>query len=150
MYTWTIPGKKNHSPTWYLFAGIFTVSLAIWGIFSEIYALAVAVFILAGVYIMLENNAPDTIDAIVNENGVGIGDSFYDFGQLIGFSIVFDDKIPKNLRIRTNRKTLGVVDIPLTQDINSAELRAFLVNYIAEEESAEIGFMDRLLERISL
>jgi hypothetical protein len=57
-----------------MIAGCITLSLAIWGILTQIYALAIVVIILAGVYVLLENNAPDTTTALVNENGVGIGE----------------------------------------------------------------------------
>lgn len=72
MYNWTITTKREHSASWYIIAGIATISLAVWGFLTEIYALSVVIVILAGVYLLIENNAPDTADAIVNENGVGV------------------------------------------------------------------------------
>jgi hypothetical protein len=30
MYEWTIPGRKTHSASWYMVAGISMLSLAIW------------------------------------------------------------------------------------------------------------------------
>ena len=59
MFEWTIPGRKNHSASWYTIAGILTLSLAIWGVLTQMYALTLVVIIMAGVYILLENNAPD-------------------------------------------------------------------------------------------
>ncbi len=114
-----------------MIAGIITISLAIWGIFTQIYALAVVVVILAGVYILLENNAPETTQAIIDENGIGIGEGFYDYGQIEAFSINFDDRIAKSIRIKLKKNTLQTIDIPLGP-IPVGEVRAFLLNYLPE------------------
>lgn len=102
------------------------ISLAAWGFFTEIYALSVAVVIFAGVYLLIENNSPDTVEAFVNQDGVGVDSSFYDFGQIESFSLVFDGKVPKFLNIMLRKKALRFVQIPLNSEVNSSELRAFL------------------------
>lgn len=136
MFEWTVPGKKNHSASWYTIAGILTLSLAIWGIISGIYALTFVVVIMAGVYILLENNAPETARAIVNQNGVGVGEVFYDFGQVAGFSIVFDHEVPRYVRVSLKKNNLRTIDIPVSglsdAGYEIGELRTFLPQYLAE------------------
>ena len=126
MFNWQVPGRKNHSPRWYIMAGIFALSLAIWGIFTQIYALSVVVVILCGVYIMLENNAPDVVEAIVNENGIGIGEVFYDYGQIEDFTLVFNGQEAESIRLKLKKSNLRTMDIPL-MDIPVADIRAFLL-----------------------
>ena len=121
MFNWQVPGRKNHSPRWYIMAGIFALSLAIWGIFTQIYALSVVVVILCGVYIMLENNAPDVVEAIVNENGIGIGEVFYDYGQIEDFTLVFNGQEAESIRLKLKKSNLRTMDIPV------ADIRAFLL-----------------------
>lgn len=104
MYNWTIATKREHTASWYIIAGITTISLAVWGFLTQIYALSVVIVILAGVYLLIENNAPDSADAIVNENGIGVSGMFYDYGQIENFGLIFDDQVPKFLQIALKAK----------------------------------------------
>lgn len=54
-------------------------SLVIWGFIEGIYALSVVAVVFAGVFLLVENNAPDSAMVVVNENGVGVGTEFYDY-----------------------------------------------------------------------
>lgn len=154
MHEWIVPGKKNHSASWYTIAGILTLSLAIWGVFSGIYALTVVVIIMAGVYILLENNAPETARAVINQNGVGVGDAFYDYGQISSFSLVFDQETPKFLRIALKKNNLRTIDIPveglLETGVEIVEVRAMLLGYVIEGEGTELNSIDRLIEKLGL
>jgi hypothetical protein len=149
MFNWQVPGRKNHSSKWYIMAGIFALSLAVWGIFTQIYALSVVVVILCGVYIMLENNAPDVVDAIANENGIGIGEVFYDYGQIEDFTIVFNGQIAESLRLKLKKSNLRTMDIPL-MDVPVADIRAFLLGYLPEGEGIGLGLVDKMIDRMGL
>lgn len=142
--------KKNHPASWYIVAGVATLSLAIWGFLTGIYALSIAVVILAGVYVMMENNAPESVEAAVSDTGIGIGDTFASYGEIESFSIVFEGNVPRYLRITLKKKTLKLLDIPLNHDVNVAELRAYLLGYLPEAEKSELGFTDRITDRLSL
>jgi hypothetical protein len=149
MFNWQVPGRKNHTAKWYITAGIFALSLAIWGIFTQIYALSVVVVILCGVYIMLENNAPDFVDAIANENGIGIWEVFYDYGQIENFTIIFHGQVAEALRLKLKISNLRTMDIPLI-DTPVADIRAFLLGYLPEGEGIELGFVDKMIDRMGL
>jgi len=150
MYNWTIATKREHTASWYIIAGIATISLAVWGFLTQIYALSVVIVILAGVYLLIENNAPDNADAVVNENGVGVGGMFYDYGQIENFGLIFDDQVPKFLQISLKAKGLRLIQIPFSQDINPSEIRAFLLNYLPETDKKNLTFSDRLADRLGL
>ena len=150
MFHWTTQTKREHSTTWYIVAGITVISLAIWGFLTQIYALSVVIVILAGVYLLIENNAPDTAEAIVNEDGVGIGGIFYDYGQIEGFGLVFDGPKAKFLQIILKKKGFQMIQIPFSQDVNPSELRAFLQIYLPESEKQEIGLSERIADRLGL
>ncbi len=83
---------------------------------------------------MIENNAPETTQIVVDENGVNINGGFYDYPSIEEFSIVYDNRKPILLRIRLKKKGISVIDIELTQDVNSYELRNFLLQYVPESE----------------
>lgn len=134
MFSWNIATQNTKGPGWYTTAGIFCLAFIIWGIFVQLYALSIVVFIFVGVYIMIENNAPDVTQIAVDENGININGSFYDYPSMEEFSIVYDNRKPIFLRLRMKQKGLNTIDIDLTQDVNSYELRNFLLQYIKESE----------------
>ena len=69
-FIWVFQSKVEKNSTWYLAAIVLAIALIAWGIFMEIYVMSIVVFLFAGVYILVENNAPDTVETTVNENGI--------------------------------------------------------------------------------
>ncbi|NCP77226.1 hypothetical protein GW830_03800 [bacterium] len=82
----------------------------------------------------MENNAPEVTQIAIDENGININGGFYDYPSIEDFSIVYDNKKPIFLRLRLKKRGLNSIDIDLTQDVNSYELRNFLLQYIPESE----------------
>ncbi|MDD2916309.1 MAG: hypothetical protein PHH70_00490 [Candidatus Gracilibacteria bacterium] len=151
MFSWNIPTQNTKGPGWYTTAGIFCLAFIIWGIFVQLYALSVVVFIFVGVYLMMENNAPEMTQIAVDENGININGSFYDYPSVTEFSIVYDNRKPIFLRLALKKKGLNTVDIELTQDINSYELRNFLLQYIQEsEKGGELTSNERLMRYLKI
>lgn len=91
---------------------------------------------MAGVYILLENNAPESTRAIINENGIGVGEVFYDYGQIRGFEIVYDNEIPRYIRMSLKKNNLRTIDIPVDMlaeiELTIGEIRTFLLQYLPE------------------
>lgn len=112
--------------------------------------MSVVVLVFAGVYVLVENNSPDVVRVEVDENGVRIGNSFYDYAKIEQFALFFADSTPFLLRLRM--KTLGLreIDLKLTPDMNAAELRGFLGQYIPQDENAELSFMEQVLMRFDV
>lgn len=151
MFEWIIAWRKNHSSQWYMAAGIVTISLIFLGIYMQIYALSVVIVLLAGVYVMLENNWPEEIVIQISEIGINIGNQMFDYGQIEDFSLIFDSNIPRQLKIRLKSKGLKSMEVDLsTFDYNIADLRAFLLNYIPEGEAGEITMTERIADRLGL
>lgn len=109
---------------------------------------------MAGVYILLENNAPDSTRAIVNQNGVGVGEVFYDYGQISGFEVVYDSESPRYVRISLKKNNLRTIDIPVNMlneaEFTVGEVRALMLQYIPEGEGSELTVVDRIIERLGL
>jgi hypothetical protein len=76
MFSWTVSLKQERSAGWYSIAGIVALSLIVWGFVEAIYALSIVVIIFVGVYLLIENNAPDSVEVTVDDNGIGIGSDF--------------------------------------------------------------------------
>ncbi|EKD29248.1 MAG: hypothetical protein ACD_78C00464G0005 [uncultured bacterium (gcode 4)] len=151
MFSWNIPTQNTKGPGWYTTAGVFSLAFIIWGIFVGLYALSVVVFIFAWVYLMMENNAPESTMIAVDENGINIDGGFYDYPSIEEFSIVYDNRKPIFLRLRLKKKWLSTIDIDLTQDVNSSELRTFLLQYIGESETwGELTSNERLMRYLKI
>lgn len=97
--------------------------------------MSIVIFIFVGVYMLMENNAPESVQIAVDENGINIGGNFYDYPKIEEFSIVYDNKIAILLRLKTKKRGMHHIDIDLTRDVNPAELRSYLAQYIVESEN---------------
>lgn len=53
---------------------------------------------------MMENNAPETTQIAVDEDGININGGFYDYPSIEEFSIVYDNRKPILLRLRLKKK----------------------------------------------
>lgn len=134
MFSWNIATQNTKGTAWYTTAGVSALAFIVWGIFVGLYALSIAVFIFVGVYLLIENNAPESTMIVVDENGININGGFYDFPSVEDFSIVYDNRKPIFLRLKLKKKGMSTLDIELTQDVNSQELRSFLLQYVPESE----------------
>lgn len=148
MFEWQVSVRKERSAGWYAIAGIVVASLVVWGFFEGIYALSVVAVIFAGVFLLVENNAPDSVVVTVDENGVGVGSEFYDYGKIENFGILFDDGKAVLLRLKVNKKGVKTADIDLPDGANPAELRAFLSGYCEESKESELSTSERLLRML--
>ncbi len=100
---------------------------------------------------MMENNAPEVTQIAVDEDGININGGFYDYPSIEEFSIVYDNRKPILLRLRLKKKWLNTIDIDLTQDVNSFELRNFLLQYIQESEKwGELTSNERLMRYLKI
>lgn len=104
MFSWNIIAQNTKGAGWYTTAGIFALAFIIWGIFVGLYALSIVVFIFVGVYILIENNAPENTQIVVDEHGININGGFYDYPSIEEFSIIYENRKPIFLRLKVKKK----------------------------------------------
>jgi len=151
MFIWEVSVKKDKGTGWYTTAGVFALALIIWGFLVGLYVMSIVIFIFVGVYILVENNAPEKIIVKVNENGIDLGGGFYDYPKIEEFSIVYDQGKAVILRLRMKARGLRHIDVDLSPDVNSAELRAYLSGYIIESENGgELTSTERLTRYLKI
>ncbi|MCK9272168.1 hypothetical protein M0P65_01345 [Candidatus Gracilibacteria bacterium] len=150
MFSWEFNSKKEKSSSWYTVAIIIAISLIIWGYIVGLYVMSIVIFMFIGVYILIENNTPDLIDIEINESGIKVGDTFYDYPKIEKFSIIYNKNTPVYLRLRLRVRGFKLLDLPITSDVNAAGVRAFLSDYVEEDEKGEIGAIDRILNYLKL
>lgn len=150
MFSWQFGNKKERSSSWYIWAIVVALALIIWWYLTTQYILSIVVILLAGVFFLIENNSPETVDVTIDENGILISESFYDYPKIETFAIVYDKNTPLYLRVRFKSKWLRIVDIPFESKVNTADLRAFLLQYIEEDSKTEMSSTDKLVNFLKL
>lgn len=112
--------------------------------------MSIVVFLFAGVYILMENNATPNMTVMVNDRVVQIGWSHYELDKLAKFTILTRDGTPAILRIWIKKSLTSTIDIPLTAELDGYELKDFLSQYVTYDSEAEFTKSDRIIEAIGL
>jgi len=112
--------------------------------------MSIVVIILAWVYFLVENNSPDELTIEINDNWILVWDIFYDYPKIETFGIIYNKNIPLFLRIRLKARWFKLLDIPLNSELVVSEIRAFLQEYIEEDERNEITTLERLMYYMKL
>ena len=65
----------------------------------QVYFLSIVVFVVMGLYLMVENNTPSIMHVSVGSDGIQLGTQFYEYSKIANFSVVYHEKTPVLLRI---------------------------------------------------
>ncbi len=150
MYHWQFASRNERPQSWYIVALIVVVFLVIYGIVQWLYMMSIVAFLFAGVYIMKENNSAPLIDVDITDIGIQVQDTFYEYSQISSFAILYDQQVAKMLRFSVKKWIATLIDIPLTQEVNPAELRSILLENIPENPDAEFTRSDRMIQAMRL
>lgn len=151
LFTWVSPRKiTNKSPIWYLIAIIIVLTLVVYGISQKLWIMPIVALLFAWVYMLHENNAPDTIITEVTETGISSRGNFYDFAKIESFAILYVNDIPYILRLRTLGSIPPLLDIYLTEWIDIVALRDILLTRVREDTTAKITFADNMIHLLKL
>lgn len=150
MFNWQFNSKKERSSSWYIMAVVIAIGLVIRWYLTEQYIMSVVIIMLVWVFFLIENNSPEIVEVTINENWILISESFYDYPKIETFAVIYDRNVPLFLRVRFKSRWLKLLDIPLSSDINSPDLRAFLLEYIEEDSKTEMSSTDKLINYLKL
>lgn len=150
MITWQFSTHTEKNKTWYLIALIVGLSLIAYGVVNQIYMMSVVVFLFIGVYLLYENNSDPITGVEITDRGILVGGTFYDYSRIRSFAILYEAQIPRLLRCSLSKGMIATIDIPLTEMVDPVELRAFLSQYLGEDEHAEFTRSDRLIQAMKL
>lgn len=150
MFNWEFKTKKEKSASWYSKALVISVAFVIWWIFTGLYMMSIVVIIAFWVYMLIENNSPDIIKIEIDDNWILVWDNFYDYPKIESFWIIYNKNIPVYLRLRLNTKGFKILDIVLDKNLNTSQIRAFLLQYISEDEKNELSSMDKIVDYLKL
>ncbi len=150
MYHWQFASRHDRPQSWYIVALVVVLFLVIYGIVEGLYMMSVVAFLFAGVYIMKENNAAPLTSVEITDAGIQVAETFYDYGQLVSYAILYDGSVARMLRIHMKKWITPLIDIPLTTDVNPVALKSYLAQYIPENPHAEFTRSDKVIQAMKL
>ncbi len=148
---WKAPEFINHyrGVRWFLIAGILTILLIGYAIYSQSATMAIVFVVLAGVYYLTHNQEPKIINVEITDLGVYAGKDFYPFNQINAFWINYHPPYVHNLTLRLSDKTRTKVVIQLDVQ-NPVEVRRTLAKEIPEVEGGNESLMEILIRLLRL
>jgi hypothetical protein len=144
--SWDAPEHHHVEKTsdWYWGVGIIAITAAVLAfIFGNI---IFGIFILIGTVSLLlhSHKVPRIIHCEINDRGVVAGDIFYPFLSLESFWIDPQEH-PAKILLKSQKFFMPYIAIQI-EEVDPEEVRALLLNYIAETEHNE-PITQKLLER---
>ena len=132
---WSIPEyqvyKKDFS--WFLLAGISIVLMMGYAFFTNNFLFAVIIVISAFILI-IRGNEPVQVDFTIFEEGVAVGNKFYEYSKFKDFAIVYkpEEKV-KNIYFEFSGLFFNRLSISLGGN-NPLQIREILVKYLVENK----------------
>ena len=148
--SWTFHSKAQKTRTWYIVAGIVTVSLALWAFIVSQFALGVLAILFAGVFLLYDINSNDESLIEIDDQGIRLDGKLYDMAKIARFGVIYSHNEPFALRIITGTRVVQVIDVFIHPDISIPDLRGYLGQYIVEDESMELSFIENILYALGI
>lgn len=139
-------GEK--SSDWYWVLGIVAMTLAVLSIYFGNILFAIVVLLGAFTMILHLHTGHQEIEVSVNKKGIRINKTVYPYSTLESFWVEEEDEIEhiqNQLLIKSQKSLVPLIIIPISDDIDTDELKDYLLTYIDEEEMRE-PFSNKLME----
>jgi len=148
---WRSPEFITHQKgvTWFLIAGVITLLLIIYAIYTDSATMAIVFIVFGGVYYMMHNQEPKIIDIKLTELGVFVDKNFYPYNMINSFWIIYNPPYVRTLNLRLSDKTSTKVVIQLDVQ-NPVDVRKMLAKEIPEVEGASESISEILIRLLRL
>lgn len=149
LYSWTVSTKKNRSSLWYIVAFSVAIWFIVWWFLTGQYMMSFVIILLSWITFFIENNSSDTTQITLTDNGIGIGEMFYDYWKVQSFWVIYNRDTPFLLRVILKTKILPINDFYVNDEIVN-QIRPILQNYVSENENMELSFTDKIIHILKL
>jgi hypothetical protein len=132
---WEVPEYNSHprGSRWYTIAISIAIALLFFSIYTGNFLLPVIIIIVAFIFIMQHGQEPDKVTINLGNEGIVIGQKFYDYDEFKHFAIVYKPKLDnKNLYFEFTNALKTRISIPL-EDMNPVEIRNHLLKFLDED-----------------
>ncbi len=149
LYSWNFSTDKQRSSLWYMIALSVVIGLVVWGFMTKQYVMSFLIILITGISFFIENNSEEMILVTLNQLGIKINNSFYDYSKIGSYTFIYDGENAVILRLHLLNKWIKVVDLQVDNSI-TIDLKQILPNFIREDEKAELSFTDKLIRWLKL
>lgn len=143
--TWSTPAlhDQERSPRWYAVGGGIVAVIAVAGIVSAAWTMVLVTLLIAAMYVLLRRSPPVIRSVALSERGVTVGTAFTAWADCAGYWII---RTPAWSELHVRRRSRLQPDLRVrTGDIDPAEIRAFLSQYLAEQSDRSERWMDAII-----
>lgn len=121
------------SRRWYIAAVVIGLLMLVYSFFSGNFLFAVIIILGALVLVLREGNLPDKVHFSITDEGIVIGNKYYDYDDIKNFSIVYKPRLEvKNLYFEFKNILKHRLSIPL-ENMNPLPIREILLKYLSED-----------------
>jgi hypothetical protein len=132
---WIVQEFEQHkrSKIWYIVATIIAIALFILAIFSNNYTFAIIIILSTLIIILHDGTSATKVLIKINEEGVFIGNNFYDYDVLKNFAVTYKPKANvRNLYFEFKSSIRQRLSISY-EDKDPIQIREYLLNYLEED-----------------
>ena len=152
VFSWTAPEYIQHpkSKVWYLAAAGLAGAMILVDAFTNNYTMALAVLVLAGVYIYIQAHPPPkNIQITISKMGVKVGNMIFPYSSMQAFWIHYAPPHLTTLNLRVKEHFFSDIIIQLNNE-DPAPIREFLCGQIPEWEGKSERLGDVILRLLKL
>lgn len=149
LYSWKVSSKKNRSSLWYIIAFSVAIGFIVWWFLTGQYMMSFVIILLSWIIFFVENNSSDETEITLTDTWIQIGESFYDYGKVHSFWIIYNKDTPFLLRVILKTRILPVNDFLIDVD-KAIQIKPILQSYVQENENMELSFTDKIIHILKL
>ena len=139
--------QRQRTKRWYMTAFLIIIFLLLYSLITANFLFAVIVILGAITILMKDHYGPDKIDFAITEDGLKVGDKFYEYELMSKFYIIYKPPQIKSLFVDFKSIFKPRLSIPLGNQ-NPLEIRASLKKYLEEDLDKEEEPISESLKRI--
>ena len=151
--SWEVPEYNYYQRDfrWYVIAIGIAFVLVILSFLTQNFLLPVIIIIVAFIFIMQHGQKPDKVLVSLNNEGVVVGNKFYEYDEFRNFGIVYKpNQGDKNLYFEFKSAIRPRLSMPL-EDMNPVEVRNYLLGFLKEDlERTDIPLSESLAKIFKL
>lgn len=152
VFTWIAPEYIQHpkSKIWYLAAAVLVAAVILFDLLTEDFTMALAVVVLAGVYLYIHSHhPPKDIKITVSRMGIKVGKMIFPFSSIQAFWIIYEPPHITTLNLRVKEHFFSDIVIQLNHE-DPVPVREYLCGQIPEWEGKTERTSDILLRLLKL
>ncbi len=135
LISWTFPEfiLPERSRAWYVGAILIAVVLLFYAVVTSNFLFGLIVILAAVVLVTRQAKEVDEVFFGLNEDGMQVGEKFFEFKEIKNFWIIYEPPQVKNLYFETDSLWRPRLTIPL-QDANPVKVRRLLLDHMVKED----------------